>query len=243
MRKSLCALGVVLCICAGASAQAKTRAEREMELYRQTGGPVRCPNTGSGKVVFVNAQDGLHGDILKASAELLEKDLAIEIAVTNGSFALPRPALHGEATLYFVNDASLPTLLVAPEDRWGAVNVARLGGADVRPAFFRARAMKELSRGFALLGGAFRSQFERTVTDCVTEPRQLDRLVDAALPFDSCIRIQTYVKGLGITPYRRATYMDACYDGWAPPPKDEVQKAILENARRELEAEKAKAVR
>lgn len=243
MKESPCVFYMILCICMGFSTQAKTRAERETDLYRQTGGTVRCPNTGSGKVVFVNAQNGHHDDILKESAEQLEKDLAIEIAVTNGSFALPRPAIHGEATLYFVDDATLPTLLVAPEDRWGAVNVAGLGGDDVKPAFFRARARKELSRGFALLGGAFRSQFERTVTDCVTAPKQLDRLVDAALPFDTCIRIQSYVKGLGITPYRRATYMDACYDGWAPPPKDEVQKAILENVRRELEAEKAKAAR
>lgn len=241
MKRRFYGLTMVLCVFAGFVVPAETRVERAKELYRQTGGYVRRPNTGTGKFVFVNAQSGHHNDILKESAELLEKDLAIEITVTSGVFTLSSPVLHGEATLYFVNDAALPTLLVAPEDRWGVVNMAKLGGSDVKPTFLKARTMKELSRGFALLGGAFRSQFERTVTGCVTEPQQLDRLVDAALPFDTCIRIQSYVKGLGITPYKRETYIDACYEGWAPVPKDEVQKAIWKKVKAELADDKAKS--
>lgn len=209
-----------------ADASATPRADREAELYRQTGGLVRRPGTGAGRFVFVNAQGGLHGDWLAESAALLERDLAIEIVVTNGAFSLARPRVYGEATLYLVCDAALPAILAAPEDRWAAVNAARLGGADVKPAFVRARLKKEVSRGLALLGGAFRSRFERTVVDCVTEPHQLDRIADAALPFDVCVRIQSYVKGLGIRPYGRATYLDACYEGWAPPPTNDVQRAI-----------------
>lgn len=217
---------VALLIFAEADAFAKTRAEREADLYRQTGGLVRRPGTGAGRFVFVNAQGCRHGDLLAESAALLERDLAVEIVVTNGTFSLARPRVFGEATLYFVRDEALPTLLAAPEDRWVAVNTAHLGGADVKPAFLHARTKKEISRGLALLGGAFRSQFERTVTDCVTEPRQLDRIAEAALPFDVCVRIQSYVKGLGIRPYGRATYLDACYEGWAPQPTNEFQRAI-----------------
>ena len=41
-------------------------------------------------------------------------------------------------------------------------------------------------------------------------------------------RFWDYMKPLGVLPAQRATYMKACQEGWAPPPTNDVQKAVWE---------------
>jgi hypothetical protein len=126
--------------------------------------------------------------------------------------------------LFLIDDASLPTLLSAPEDGWAFVNVAKLGRND--DPFFESRVTKEISRGFAILCGAFMSQYANPLVSCITKPEQLDAIEKATLPFDSLIRIPTYLDGYGISPYEPYSYMDACQEGFAPAPTNEVQQAI-----------------
>ena len=40
---------------------------------------------------------------------------------------------------------------------------------------------------------------------------------------------------MGITPYRRTTYREACQEGWAPQPTNDVQKAIWEQVKADKE--------
>ena len=223
------------------AARKAAKAEKE---YRETGGMVKRPGTQKGRIVFVNAQKRADEAILKESAANFENEFHYEIDVEPGTFDIKSPKLAGEATLFVIDDPTLPTLLVAPENRWALVNVAALGGANTKPAYFRARVTKELSRGFALLGGAFLSQFQRTLTECITEPKQLDRYPDWRLPFDTLQKIRKYLDGYGLKPYEPVTYRDACYEGWAAEPKDDVQRAIMkeETAFREKD-EKEKAAK
>lgn len=230
-----CSFAMTLAVCMGI-AFAKTatsdinhaaakRRNAEMEEYRRTGGILKRPGTQKGRIVFLNCQSAADDAIILKSASNFEKELSYGIEVERGSFDIKNPRIAGEATLFIVNDANLPKMLVAPEDRWAMVNVAHLSAPD--PNVFCSRVSKELSRGLALLAGGFLSQFQQTLTECVTSPEQLDKYHDWRLPFDTLQKMKSYLKGYGLSPFEPVTYRDACYEGWAPPPKDETQKAIM----------------
>lgn len=211
--------------------------KNDAEEYRYTGGYVKRPNTQKGRVVYVNCQKRVSDHVLKANAALMERELNFSIEVENGSFDLKAPKVIGEASLFVIDDPTLPTLLSAPEDKWAVVNVARLVG-EGENADLELRAGKELSRGFALLGGAFQSQFERTLTGCITDPKQLDKFPDVRLPFDSLRHIEKYLPGYGLAPYERVAYCDAVAEGWAPAPKDDVQRRVKADTEAELAKQK-----
>jgi len=204
---------------------AAKRAQREAEEYRLNGGYVRRPNAGSAHIVFVNCQNRIADKVIQASAANLESILFIPFDCSCGTFDFDNLKIQGSASVFIVDRENYPPSLIAPEDKWAMVNVARLTkGADA--AKLNRRLSKELSRSTALLCGAAASGFQNTITRCVTDVDQLDEIPDWHLPFDTIQKISTYVKGFGIKPYERATYLDACNEGWAPPPADDIQKSI-----------------
>ena len=234
MNKQILAVVAALGAFAVVAADAKTpaeiaadRAKREAATYRMTGGAVRRPDAGKERVVFVDCQQKADAEIIKKSANRLEGQLHFPIDYERGTFNLSAPKRVGEAALFVTDDPALPTSLVALEDRWAMVNVAKLAADDA--AVTKARLEKELSRIFATLCGGCLSQFQKTLMECVTESRQLDEYPDWNLPFDTLQKITKYVKGFGIKPYPSATYYDACCEGWAAKPKDAVQQKIWDD--------------
>lgn len=234
MNKQILAVVAALGAFAVVAADAKTpaevaadRAKREAATYRMTGGAVRRPDAGKERVVFVDCQQKADAEIIRKSASRLEGQLHFPIDYERGTFNLAAPKRVGEATLFVTDDPALPTSLVALEDRWAMVNVAKLAADDA--AVTRARLEKELSRIFATLCGGCLSQFQKTLMECVTEPKQLDEYPDWNLPFDTLQKIGKYINGFGIKPYPPATYYDACCEGWAAKPKDAVQQKIWDD--------------
>ena len=234
MNKQILAVVAALGAFAVVAADAKTpaevaadRAKREAATYRMTGGAVRRPDAGKERVVFVDCQKKADAEIIRKSASRLEGQLHFPIDYERGTFNLSAPKRVGEATLFVTDDPALPTSLVALEDRWAMVNVAKLAADDA--AVTRARLEKELSRIFAALCGGCLSQFQKTLMECVTEPKQLDEYPDWNLPFDTLQKIGKYITGFGIKPYPPATYYDACCEGWAAKPKDAVQQKIWDD--------------
>lgn len=234
MNKQILAVVAALGAFAVVAADTKTpaevaadRAKREAATYRMTGGAVRRPDAGKERVVFVDCQKKADAEIIRKSASRLEGQLHFPIDYERGTFNLSAPKRVGEAALFVTDDPALPTSLVALEDRWAMVNVAKLAADDA--AVTRARLEKELSRIFATLCGGCLSQFQKTLMECVTESRQLDEYPDWNLPFDTLQKIGKYIKGFGIKPYPPATYYDACCEGWAAKPKDAVQQKIWDD--------------
>ena len=140
------------------------------------------------------------------------------------SWLIPEWLLALALTLFVIDDPTMPNVLVAPENRWAAVNVAPLK-SDKEP-FFRARVLKELTRGFAMLCGASDSQFPGALTSAITKVEDLDHHADYRLPVDLFARFKKYMKPFGVTPGNIETYETACCQGWAPAPTNDVQKAI-----------------
>ena len=154
----------------------------ESDYIKSEGGLVLEPNTQKGEIVYVDCQSSADAAWILENAEYFRKETKFKIKVTKGTFDIKKPEIIGDMTLFIVNDLTMPILLVAPENRWAMVNVAPL--KSNKEPYFKARVLKELTRGFALLCGASESQFPGALTSAITKTKDLDRFTDYRLPVD-----------------------------------------------------------
>lgn len=209
---------------------AKRIRARQMFL-RKTGGYLNKPGTQQGEIFYVNCQSRVPLAWIDESIAYFAKETKFRISLKDGgAFDLRNPKVEGNATLFVIDDATLPAILVAPENRWALINVAPIA-RERRPAYFEARVKKELTRGFSFLCGATNSQFPRALTRGIVDHADLDKNPDFGLPIDVLQRFRTYMETLGVQPAVVATYRKACQEGWAPAPTNEYQKAIWEKVR------------
>lgn len=213
--------GVFVALAFAASAAKKMT---EDDYIQREGGLVLEPNTQKGEIAYVNCQSSAKDAWIEESAKYFRRESKFNISVSKGTFDLKSPKIVGAVTLFIIDDASMPTLLSAPENRWAMVNVAPLK-SDKEP-FFRARVLKELTRGFALLCGASDSQFPGALTTAITKVEDLDHHTDHRLPVDLFARFKKYMRVYGVTPGNIETYETACCQGWAPTPTNDLQKTI-----------------
>ena len=219
---------------ADAQTNASTRTRRKLNREQmqerwnaRTGGEIQVPNSQRGKIVFVNAQNEADESLITEVADTFIQSHKLRIEVERGEFSFPKPTLKGTASLFIVSDPNLPTVLHAPEDKWTMVNIARLReGNGHKPQFYTERVKKEVTRGFCLLAGAQTSNYPDSLLTSITNPEDLDRFLGCRLQMDIQERFVPYLKGLGVTPAKFTTYLEACQEGWAPAPTNEYQKAI-----------------
>ena len=221
--------------------EAHKRKIRE-NVERSTGGMVRNTANQRGRVVFANAQKTLSTEALAEPIQKVAGHMKIAmdvISIDAVPAAKDLPAwLKAEkinAVVFVVEKDDCGALLVAPEERWAQVNVAALVTPNMEEGRHLDRARKEMLRAFAYLCGGFTSQYQDVLTHAVTNVRQLDFARNADLPIDVINRILNHLQGLGVTPYVETTYRNACRQGWAPPPANDIQKAVWERVNAEKE--------
>ena len=203
----------------------------KQRYYENTGGRVVNPNSGKGKIVFVNTQSLVSTGVLSAMIDELALSFSLRMAIHDGE----KPTLEnideaakssgGATTVFIVDDPVLPISVVAYEAGWAIVNVGKLAKAG--DGIVNARIQKELARSFAMTSGISYG----TGTAGLMAP------VRKAADLDSCVlpervnpnlytHIHNYLSIFGVTPTQVATYRKACKDGWAAAPTNDVQKAI-----------------
>ena len=139
-----------------------------------------------------------------------------------------RSKFNAQIVVILINNPVLPTTLVAPEERWALVNINKLSAGLVSgPLYekmFAARCRKEIIRTFSLLCGGGSSQFPGNMM-ATASVKDLD-MVQEFIPIDMGARWIEYLKNLGVKPAYQCTYKQACIEGWAPAPTNDIQKAI-----------------
>lgn len=195
-------------------------ADRMAERIAKAGGELIKKGTFLGKVSVINAQSKLSTADCEAVVKMVAEATQCNIVVDDGTDAAVK--------LTIIDDPNAPTLLLATEDHWGKMNVAKLvddlPGETAKAKFFAPRGRKMLLKGLSLMLGGGASQFPGNVMNTTTI-RQLD-MVQESLPIDMIDVYKEYLKPLGVTPAEKTTYRKACKEGWAPAPTNEVQKAI-----------------
>lgn len=195
------------------------------------GGWLIRKGTYTGKVAFVSTQDSLAFSNVQAVAEQLARETKMNIVALRHAAAKPadlKKELGVQVLVSVVDDPNETAMLLAPEDHWGFVNVARLvddlPGERAKKRFRDSRARKQMIRAFSLMCGGGGSQFAGNMMNAATM-KELDLSVDT-IPVDMVDFYQTHLKNYGVTPKELVSYETACEEGWAPAPTNDVQKAI-----------------
>lgn len=218
----------------------EARARRSFE--RRTGGKVRKPGSAQGKVVFLNAQrrvpaEALAGAFAEIDATVHPMWEAVDVEGVNA--ANPKgdiARVGGRIGVAIVDDGAAPGLVVAPEDGWAVVNVAALAAGGAEGGTLAARVRKEVLRGFALAGGcAFMSRGQVVLRGGVRGPRGLDAIAEEEYGVEALMTLERELPGYGVMPWREATYKQACREGWAPKPTNDVQRAIWDKVNADKE--------
>jgi hypothetical protein len=199
------------------------------------GGLIVQPGSRKGCIGFLNAQGKVDKDeitkVVKNLHRLLKQDMRVADASVKGLPTRKDVEKAGVSLAVFaVDDAALPALLAAPEERWALVNVAKLGEGLPKGAagnvLLTTRFRAEMMRAFSLVAGGASSQYPNNI-HAATELAQLDAMDADALTMDVILRCQNHLqKDLNVMPERVVTYRRARQEGWAPAPTNDVQKAI-----------------
>lgn len=197
------------------------------------GGTLMRPNSLSGKAIVVNAQKVVLSVSLTNAINTLNRALNTTISL-HESEPLRVHEIKNKAKLFgaqeavfIVLDSEWPNaIVVAPEDNWAIVNVAALSGNNVEPSFIVARTNKELLRAFLMLCGAFDSSYDDSIMQGIKDVEDIDKIVRISPPLDVVGRVRKYLFAKGVETRPPVTYLQACRQGWAPVPTNDVQKKI-----------------
>ncbi len=241
-RWQLAAMAAAFAVAAGAAPKPRVTSEAERraaEAAREAAEGGRMEIGGKGRVAIV-AAPGTATDVLKEEAARFGRTMHIHIDVVPGIFSLAGrgealKAANANAVVFFADDSSLPASLVALEERWAFVNVACLRSGAPDAATFGLRARKMLVRAlFGVLGAAC-SKYPANPLKPIATASDLDALPEPLLTIDSAMGMYGYLPGIGLERYEVMTYRDACEEGVAPPPTNDVQKAIWEKVKSDKE--------
>lgn len=194
-----------------------------LDRYRaKMGGYFERPDSYRGQIAFLDAQNVLAADEIRRVAAQIAQDSQFNVAYQQVSgYTTPEKALKDSGVnlaVIVVADDTTPKMLIAPEDRWAVVNVAKLAKAN------RELSRRELLRAYSLLcgggsscfpGGLFNEARIEDAEDCQEK-----------IPTDLLNAHKDYLKKLGVTPRMGCLYQTACQEGWAPKPTNDVQQAI-----------------
>ena len=159
------------------------------------------------------------------------------VAASADGQAVARAALVGGAAgvVAVIESPEAPALLVAPEEGWAAVNVAKLAEGDPLPPVFEARLRKELWRAAAWAVGGGNSSFQPCLLRGVTTMKELDAIPLLQPGPEPNNKMIDEAHRRGVQKAFFATYRRACMEGWAPPPTNDIQKAIWEQIKADKE--------
>ena len=218
----------------------KPGAQARADLLMQAGGLIREPISGP-TFLFLNAQTRVTPDAITAVQKELETVLRFAFSVeTRKTSTAPledaatavKDTTRTAAVIVICDTPTLPPVLIAPESRWGIVNVAALVTDKPSNDVLETRTRKELWRTFAYLMGAANSTFEHCLMKTVTSLSDLDAFKETVVSPEPLSKVMIHAQKIGIRPLRTVTYKKACEEGWAPAPTNDIQKAIWNGAKK-----------
>lgn len=127
-----------------------------------------------------------------------------------------------------VSDPKLPIELVSPDRKWGILNIAPLKADNPSLETFDARFMKVYWGIVARTLGAGTSSYPGCVIVPFSDMKGLDAIKATRPCPEPYNKMIDTANAYGIKIITITSYRTACQQGWAPPPKDDVQKKIWE---------------
>ena len=228
---------------ATAAEMSDEEAEARMQArLKRVGGLVMKP--GAGSVAVFNCQDTVPERHI-ADFFLLTDKAPIRIPFKHvdcrkSKFALAdasaRLSKDGScAGVFVVNDPSLPMTLVAMEAKWGVLNVAPLMADKPTPALLARRSDKLFTRVCTVVLGGANQDVSFSAMKTVTSLAELDAMAAFAVAPMGLQMMSEHLEKLGVEFPYITTYKKACREGWAPPPTNDIQRAVWEKVKADKE--------
>ena len=201
-------------------------------LYMRTGGLLAKPNTGKGKIVVFNAQKVWPKESVEAYFKELSLFFYAKIEVVDSpeigykSLAAEKRKAGAVAALQLVDQGEAsPKSLVSYEDSWGIANLGAF--AKAKGPILDGRAKRLIFRTLALTCGIGDPKSIGSTMWPAKDDVEFDGLYLPDRPFPNLMDpILGHLEKLGLEMMQVRNYRQACQEGWAPAPVDDVQKAI-----------------
>ena len=220
-------------ICDAGAQNAPVRRTRPARVAKPSGGLMFSAATGK-HICILNAQNIVPPGKLREAALGVKLNLHSPIEVVNAkgrgtidekvAEMLKNPKVG--AWVAFVEDDKMEPIAFYPDTGRCFVNVKALEKDGADKDRVAERASKQVWRSIGHVLGAGDAIGGYTVLQRVTSLAQLDAIQAKAPSPEQHNRMVDSMAKLGIEMVKIGTYRDACRQGWAPPPTNDVQKAI-----------------
>ena len=208
---------------ASAKVKASAAVRRRPRNPRQTGGFLMKEITG--KIIAVrNAQKIIPTPVLETAVDYARRTTYLPVVLVGGDEKKDNVAV--EVTLVDALRREGQTVLVAPEQHCAELATGWLVADDPADETRAARVKAELTRAVLMSLGCGISPFQPDLMCEVQNLKMLDRLDRANVgPAVRSVYEETRQR-LDMEKVVIASYRQACQQGWAPEPTNDVQKAI-----------------
>ena len=199
-----------------------TPEERAERRYRRYGGEITKPIVGN-YAAIVNPGRVKVGDVAAAVASIKELLAFPFKSVASAAECDGKAVMRIE----LVSEDAPDVLTIYPERPGAKINVRPLRADSPSDGVFLARFKKEMWRAFAYaLGAGNSASMFASVMKPVVSLEDLDRLQTENAAPDGFNQMLEMARKIKFERQEVYTYRQACIDGWAPPPTNDVQKAI-----------------
>lgn len=208
------------------------------------------PRPIEGKAVrFANAQNLVSDEILSATAAEMSHSMRLNIAVSplKSDTATPASLLDKDTAAVVIikasGDSSSSAMIVAPEDAWAILDVSALAKDKPNSKLLSERIRKELWRTTSIMLGASDSTYQPCLLSPVHSLADLDALRAKQICPEPLGAIQANAEALGCGVPVYTSYRQACLEGWAPAPTNDIQRAIYEQIKAEQSEKPSNPIR
>ena len=186
-------------------------------------------------VKFVDKDSGLPQKVLEGIASNIGKTLRWKVVICDDkSFATNNFGGSKGLVIYFDGASDAPTILAAPENGWAAIGVKALRNGGKTEEAFLSRVRKEAWRGVAYALGVGHESVP-SVLRPIYKPSDLEAM-DDEMPSPYSLSVISECAALrDIGQVRIVSYRQACREGWAPAPTNDVQRVFYEQAKADKE--------
>ena len=199
----------------------------------KAGGLVTIPARDPG-VCFANSQKRVGVEVMENITRQMTDLLHISVFVKEEKYSdvtaltAAKPLSAHGAIIAVAEMPGLPALLVAPDADWAVINMSALAGDNPTKEQLEARLVKEMWKAFGQVLGSGWSMTQGCIMKRTPSNASLDALFGKTIGPEALRNIYGNTASMKFSKGGRCTYEQACQQGWAAAPTNDIQKAVWE---------------
>lgn len=211
----------------------RTPGQIQRERIAKAGGLVEIPARDPG-VCFANSQKRVPAAVMEKVSRQMTDLIHVSVFVKEEKYsditaltAAKSTSAHG-AIIAVAEMPGLPALLVAPDADWAVINMSALAGDNPTKEQLEARLVKEMWKAFGQVLGSGWSMTQGCIMKRTPTNASLDALFGKTIGPEALRNIYGSTASMKLAKGGRCTYQEACQEGWAAAPTNDIQKAVWE---------------